>query len=163
MVYWNMQRKLRGHRSLLGDKRLIAAIYGLGEAVLRMADSAAEGLTGSATGDTSSFDGPSIYANEFEAATEGRHREGLAADIEGNGVMGLTDQRLLWFKKATVIGRPGEPTAVIPLDSIVATERLESMVRVEFADGSIAALHVPRSQKPAAFVEALNRLLADRH
>ena len=162
MVYWNMLRKLRSHRALEAGEEPVAAVYGLGEAMLRMADSAADGLSGGSDR-PSAFDGPDVYSNEFEAATEGRHRDGLASLIEGNGVLGLTERRLLWFKKATVVGRPGDPTAVIPIDAIVEAEQRGSMVRIVFADDSVAGLHVPRTQKPATFIEHLNRIAGSRN
>jgi len=157
VVYWNMTKKLRGHGCLQSGEEPIAAVYGLGEAMLRMADAASSGLMAQASGKSGDFDGPDIYSDEFGEATQGKHTEGHAEAMVGNGVMGLTNQRLLWFKKATVVGKPGEPTATFPLDSVVEAQREGNMIRVEFADGSISGLHVPRSQKPKVFVDEVNR------
>lgn len=157
VVYWNMTKKLRGHSCLHAGEEAVAAVYGLGEAMLKMADGAAQGLTAQASGVSDNFDGPNIYSNEFEAATQGKHEEGHAAVMVGNGVMGLTNQRLLWFKKSTVVGKPGEPTSTFPLDSVVGAVREGNMIRIEFVDGSIGGLHVPRSQKPMVFVDEVNR------
>ena len=44
MVYWNMLKKLRGHGCLQPGEEPVAAVYGLGEAMLSMADAASSGL-----------------------------------------------------------------------------------------------------------------------
>ena len=156
VVYWNMTKKLQRHSCLQSGEEPIAAVYGLGEATLKMADAASSGLMAQASDQSGDFDGPDLYSDEYGEATKGKHTEGQAAAVVGNGVMGLTNQRLLWFKKATVVGKPGEPTATFPLDSVVEARRDGNMIRVEFADGSISGLHVPRTQKPNVFVEEVN-------
>jgi hypothetical protein len=85
---------------------------------------------------------------------------GFSAEVNGNGVSALTNQRVLFFKKATVVGLPKTITAEIATGELVNAAYDRPMLIVEFADGSVVGLHVPRNQKPDAFVEAVEQVVA---
>ena len=148
----DMTRKLRSHPCYLPGEEVIEAIYGLGRGLLAKADQAAWGLGR----DAGLFNPSAGYASAYDRAVEGKDGAGFAAGVEGNGVLALTDLRLLFFAKATVIGRPKNLTAEVSITDVTGAAFERPMVSVTFTDGSICGLHVPRNQRPASFVDALN-------
>jgi hypothetical protein len=147
----DMTRKMRNHPSLGAGEDLVEAVYGLGKGMLDRADGAAHGL-GRGLG---MFDPSAGYASEHERAVGGRDGFGFAEGMTGNGVLALTSERLLFFRKATVIGRPRSITVEVPIGRVVQAAFERPMVTVAFDDGSVCGLHVPRTQHPVAFVAAV--------
>lgn len=62
-----------------------------------------------------------------------------------------------------MVGRPKTITVEVSTEDLVRATFQRPMVSVAFSDGSICGLHVPRNQKPAAFVEAVNVAASAAH
>lgn len=146
----DMTKKMAGHAVFGPGEVLVEAVYGLGKAMLRAADGA---------GKRRPLGGPG-YEREYDGVVDGRDGFGFSAEVKGNGVLALTNRRVLFFKKATVVGVPKTITAELAADELVSAAYDRPMLIVEFADGSVVGLHVPRNQKPKAFVEAVERAAA---
>ena len=151
MAYWDMHKKMQGHPALQAGETPVATVYGLGEGMLAAADAASRSLRPPPTQPMSTGG----YSDEYDEAVQGRDAHGFATEVSGNGVLALTDRRLLFFKKATVAGAPKEVTAEISASLVVGASYDKPMLTVEFADESAIGMHVPRNQKPDAFVAAV--------
>lgn len=142
----NMTKKMADHPAFAPDEHVVEAVYGLGKGMLKAADLAGRRRVGGS--------GPD-YSGEFETAVKGRDGFGFAAEVEGNGVLVLTSRRLLFFRKATVVGRPKTITAEIPAGELRGAAFDRPMLTVSLSDGSMIGLHVPRNQDPEAMAAAI--------
>lgn len=156
MAYWHMTKKLTGHHALEPGEVVAHAVYGLGKNALAMADSISRSAwPGAGAGPQLHEDITAGYVREVEQLTQGADSAGFAAEMRRNGVLAVTDRRLLFFAKSTVVGKPKELTAAIDRGQVVDARYESPVLAVRLADGSVAALHVPRSQSPLRFLEAL--------
>ena len=115
-----MTRKMRDHPELQPGETAIEAVYGLGRTMLAAADSVSGQHTGSHR-----------YSSEYDRATGGSAGTGRAAAIEGNGVLAVTDRRLLFFRKRFAIGTPRHLVAAFALVDVAACRYDRPMVVVE--------------------------------
>ncbi|MGI9608971.1 MAG: hypothetical protein ACR2NL_01620 [Acidimicrobiia bacterium] len=143
----DMTRKMVDHPSLEPGESVIEAVWGLGKGFLRAADIAG-GLGNTLVGKAS-------YADQHEQSVEGRDESGFGGLVDGNGVLALTNRRLLFYKKATVRGTPKAVTAAIDATRVSGADYNKPMLTITFDDGSATGLHVPRNQGPDAFVQAI--------
>lgn len=143
----DMTRKLADHRTLEPCESVVEAVWGMGKGFLRAAD-----LSG---GRSNTPVGRNSYADEYEAVVEGRAEHGFGGLVDGDGVLALTNQRLLFYKKATARGTPKAITAAIDAAHISRASYDKPMLTVLFDDGWATGLHVPRNQGPDAFVRAI--------
>jgi hypothetical protein len=136
-------RRLQNHPALQPGETVRHAGYGLGYGTLALADRALGRMT------VRQPDERDVgYRGEHHAATGGADKSGLAATIVGNGVLAVTDRRLLFFPKTTVIGTPKAIGAELPLSRVAGATYKAPMLAVHLADGSTFALHMPRNQQP---------------
>ena len=94
-----MTRKIRGHPELQPGETAIEAVYGLGRTMLAAADS------------VGSRRGGGGYSGEYDRAAGGSDAPKRASAISGNGVLVVTDRRLLFFRKRFAIGTPRDLVA----------------------------------------------------
>ncbi len=147
------RNKIEGHPDLLAGESVIDACYGLGGSMLKMADAAGGALT--KTIDANPVTGTSASPAYSAQADAVRRGEGMASTIaRNNGIVALTDRRLLWCPVKTAIGKPKRIEAAFDRSDVVRVHYERPMLVVEFSDGSTAGLHVPRAQRPADFVSA---------
>jgi len=132
-------KKIEGHGDLAAGEVLIDACYGLGKGFLLMADRAG---------------GPRrhhAYGDEASAATS--EPEGSeAARLDRNGILALTDQRLIFLPVKTAVRKPKAVAASWDHAEIADVLYDKPMLTVTFGDGSIGGLHVPRNEKPDDFL-----------
>jgi hypothetical protein len=93
------------------------------------------------------------------ATARGGH---AAAFPRAQTVLGLSSNRLLVFSHGAMSGRPKELVHAVPLDEIaemtIDRNKVSYTVGVTFKDGSAVSYEAVKLAKPAAFVEAFNRL-----
>jgi hypothetical protein len=135
-------KRLQNHPALQPGELVRQAGYGLGYGTLALADRALGRVRQPDERDNGS------YGAEHRAATGGKYTSGFAAKVSGNGVLAVTNRRLLFFAKTTVIGTPKAITAELPLSGVSGATYDAPMIGVHLADGSSFALHMPRNQKP---------------
>lgn len=133
-------KRVRDHPDLLPGEQVLDACWGAGKGLLRMADIATIG----------GVPGQIRYADEAKAATDGGGGS-EAARIDRNGILALTDQRLLFLPVKTAVRKPAAVAAAWPLDQLAGVGFEKPMLVVGFADGSTGGLHVPRAEGPAEF------------
>ncbi|MFN8025183.1 MAG: hypothetical protein U0W40_02165 [Acidimicrobiia bacterium] len=134
-------KKIVGHADLEAGETVVDAVYGLGKGVLRMADLA---------GGTRRFH----YQGDAEARTDDPAGSS-GARIDRAGIIVLTDRRLLFMPVKTAITKPKAVAAAFPLTDVLGASWEKNILAVEFADGSIGGLHVPRNEDPEEFVAAV--------
>lgn len=143
MLVANMTKRLSDHPAFEPGEVVRHAVYGLGKGALRLADQMSGVRAGLG------------YSDEHQAATGGLDVGGFGAMVQGSGVLALTNRRLVFFRKATVIGTPKTITAEIPIEQVVRARHEKPMLTVEFADGSTLGLHVPPNQRPEEIVDLI--------
>lgn len=153
MAYWHMTNKVARHPEIREGETVLHACYGLSADFVALSNAAAQG-TSAVIRDTIS---PQATAGIWESDFAGK--SGLATPITKTGVLALTNQRLLYFEKATVVGNPKKILATWTIDQLSAAIYAEKTLRIRFADGSIGGLHVPGSQKPKRFLECFETVL----
>lgn len=136
-------KRLQNHPALQPGEMVRHAGYGLGYGTLALADRALGRMT------VRQPDERDVgYRAEHQTATGGGHKSGFAARIAGNGVLAVTNKRLLFFHKTTVIGTPKAISAELPLSGVAGATYTAPMLAVHLADGSTFALHMPKNQRP---------------
>lgn len=150
MPWWRMTPGVRKHPAIEADETVIHACYGLSAGFVRMANRTADPTPASGPR-------PAAWDDDFmNGAT------GLASVIDQTGVLALTDRRVLFFAKRFAIGRPKNLIGEWPLEQVrnMSYDKSETVLRIEFTDGSHSGLHVPPSQSPAFLVERFSELSA---
>jgi hypothetical protein len=144
-------KKVVDHPALQPGERVIDACWGLGRGLLKAADIA--GLT---ILDELVRDKPT-YQHQLDAATTG---EGMGSRIDRNGIIVLTDRRLLWMPVSTAVMKPKQVEAEFALDQVEDIVYDKPILAVRFSDGSAGGVHAGPADKPAAFVQAWRALRA---
>ena len=96
-------------------------------------------------------------------AMEVKTDEGLGKQLgSGRRVVGLTSRRFLMWGHSQLSGKPKNLEAAIPIDDVVSIShdkgKVVTKLVFEFADGSGAIMDAANIGKPAAFIEAYERL-----
>jgi hypothetical protein len=133
-MWWKFTKKIQSHPEIASDEEVFHACYGLGAKLVEFANR-------SISRTSKAWDVP-------------ESSDGLAASIDCNGVVALTDRRLCFFPKVLAIGTPKAIKADWPINVIDGITYAENQLRIEFKDGSVAELHVPSSQSPGKLVAA---------
>jgi hypothetical protein len=123
---------------------VVDACWGLGKGMLRWADVA----------------GRARFEAQAEAATSGGEGT-MAAPIDRNGILALTDRRLLFLPVKTALGKPKAIACTWGLDKVVGAAWEKPMLTVAFSDGSVGGLHSP-ADKPEEFVAAVKGAISSR-
>ena len=144
-------KKVVDHPKLEPGERVVDACWGLGRGALRAADIAGRSFLNEWL---SSDPG---YAEQLDAATAG---EGMAARIDRNGILALTDRRLLWMPVSTAVKKPRDVEAAFALDDIEDIAYDKPILVVRFADGSAGGFHAGPADKPAEFVAAWRSMVS---
>jgi hypothetical protein len=157
MAYWHMTRKVARHPTIDPDETVLHAAYGLGASFVRFANSSATGLNAVQRGRPSLFQ-EELWSADYDGS------EGLAQPLQCNGVVAVTDRRVIFFKKATVVGRPKHIAGVWSHDQVEGAEydATDKVLRLRFVDGSSGGLHVPGNQKPQRILDAIDTCSQDR-
>jgi hypothetical protein len=143
-------KKVVGHPDLEPGEQVLDACYGLGKGTLRLAD-----LTRGPKAP-----GAHSYAAQMDGATGGAAGVGAAAEaIDRNGILALTDRRLLFLPVKLAVTKPKAVGAAWRLEDVVATAYERPMLTVTFVDGSVGGIHCPAAEKPKEFVAALQAAL----
>lgn len=153
-----MTKKVAKHPEIREGEMVLHACYGLSASFTQLGNTAASGLSAAAKNQ------PSLGGNKtdlWDADFDGT--DGMASPINQTGVMALTDQRLIYFKKLFAIGSPKEILATWPVDQLVGVTYEGNVLRLTFFDGSMGGLHVPAAQKPKRFLEAFEEVSRNRN
>lgn len=110
MAYWHMTGRVTRHPEIRKGERVLHACYGLSASFTRMGNAAASGLSSAAKRHPDVGNKTEFWEADFEG------KEGLAAVISRTGVLALTTERLIYFKKTFAIGSPKEILATWPLE-----------------------------------------------
>ena len=133
-MWWLFTRKIQRHHEIAEDELVFRACYGLGPKTLQIANRTIS------------------YVSETWSVPESS--DGLASAIDQNGVLALTDRRLCFFPKTFAIGTPKKLKADWPIEVIERMSYDDGQLKIEFADGSVAELHVPAAQSPKKLLDA---------
>lgn len=133
-MWWLFTGKIQRHREIADDEQVLRACYGLGPKTIQIANRSIS------------------YVSETWSVPESSG--GLASAIDQNGVLALTDRRLCFFPKTFAFGTPKNMEADWPLEVVERMDYDDGQLKVEFADGSIAELHVPSAQSPKKLLGA---------
>lgn len=152
MAYWHMTKKVARHPDLGEGETVLHACYGLSADFVALSNVAAGGTSIVLRDSSLTSTQGDLWESDFQG------KSGLAAPLVYTGVLALTDERLLYFKKGTVVGRPKKIVATWPLEEVAAVGYDDKILRVRFRDGSVGGLHVPSSQHPKRFLEAFETI-----
>ncbi|MEM7698691.1 MAG: hypothetical protein AAF236_09840 [Verrucomicrobiota bacterium] len=152
MAYWHMTKKVVRHPAIGDDETVLHACYGLSANFVALSNVAALGTAAVSRQSPHAGARSEIWQSDFDG------KSGMAEPIQQTGVFALTDQRLIYFKKNIVVGRPKKILATWPLDQISGVGYAEKILLIRFVDGSFGGLHVPGSQHPLKFVEAFDEV-----
>ncbi|MGI9610265.1 MAG: PH domain-containing protein [Acidimicrobiia bacterium] len=158
-----MAKKIRKScaSDLLPGEDIVAGTFGqpLGAFKKQVAFGAVGGLIGSMAGEK--------LSKGDRAKNPVAIENSVASTIpEGKAVIGVTNQRLLFFGHSTMSGKPTDLKAAIPFNDVHRFDanhgKLKSEMTVTFADGSARAFEVVKAGKPGQFSEAMETALAVR-
>ena len=139
-------KKVREHPDLEPGEEVLDAVWGAGKGLLRMADISTIG----------GMPGQTNYSGQMAQATD--RPEGTAASVmDRNGIIALTDRRILFLAVKTAVRKPAAVTAGWPFAQIAGVRWEKPMLLVDFADGSTGGLYVggmERAQDLAAAAQA---------
>lgn len=143
-MWWRFTKKIQRHAVIQDGETVYQACYGMGAAIVEMANRAvAQSPTGPGGG------------------WQAEDGTGLAEPIDRTGVVALTDRRLLFFAKRLAIGTPKTLTAEWSLEQISDLSWSDDTLTLAFVDGSRAQLHVPSNQSPQKLVTAWQQMASE--
>jgi hypothetical protein len=157
----DMAKKIRKScaSDLLPDEDIVAGTFGqpLGSFKKQVAFGSIGGIIGSIAGEK--------LAQRDRADNPEQIENSVASTIpEGKAVIGVSNQRLLFFGHSTMSGKPTDLKAAIPFHEVRGFDanhgKLKSELTVTFADGSARAFEVVKAGKPAQFSDAMESALA---
>ncbi len=131
-------KKLAGHPDLIPGEQVVDACWGAGAAMMRFAAR------------WTNIARP--HQSDIEAAA-GKEGGGRADVIASNGIIALTDRRLLWCPVKTKVGKP-ERLFGFEFHEIAGLRHDEPVLVVEFTDGSSGGIRTDFMGRPAALVRA---------
>jgi hypothetical protein len=136
-------KKVRDHPDLEPGEQVIDACWGAGKGLLKMADISTIG----------GVPGQTNLSGQAEGATE--RPEGSAASVfDRNGILALTDRRVLFLGVKTAVRKPPAITGSWTFAEVVAVRWEKPMLLVDFPDGSTGGLYVGSMERPADLVAA---------
>lgn len=150
---------------LESGERLLGAVRASGRGVTRAVIGGAAGAVGGVTAAPAMGGVGAVIGSEAGAAdrAEGRQEEEAAGlpPLPPQMALGLTDRRLLIFKRSALSGKPKELVAQIPRDRIEGIEGEDSgsalkpdRLTVVLIDGGQVSFEIPRADGFAPLVEA---------
>src|SRR5688500_16057389 len=129
-------KKLAGHPDLIPGEQVREACWGAGATMMKAARWA------------------SIAKPERSDIEEVEGKEGGRADvISSNGIMALTDRRLLWCPVKTKVGKP-EKLFGFEFDEIAELRLDKPLLIVEFTDGSSGGIRTDLMGRPGDLMKA---------
>lgn len=129
-------KKLAGHPDLIPGEEVREACWGAGATMMKAARWAS--IAKPAHSDI----------KEVEGTGGGR-----ADVISSNGIMALTDRRLLWCPVKTKVGKP-EKLFGFEFDEIAEVRLDKPLLIVEFTDGSSGGIRTDPMGRPGDFMKA---------
>lgn len=134
-------KRVGGVPGLLPDERILEACWTMGSTALTMV-----GVSGGR--------GWRVAA---EQATHDLDGQGMAAAVgKHNGILALTDQRLLWCEVKTALGKPKNIDAAFPPGDVADISWGADTLAVKFRDGSSAGLYCPKGEHPDNLIAWFN-------
>lgn len=95
---------------------------------------------------------PNLSTQEERREVAGKG-DGRANAIASNGILALTDRRLLWCPVKTKLGKP-EKIVGFEFDEIAEVRLDKPLLIVEFKDGSSGAIRSDLMERPGEFMKA---------
>lgn len=136
-------KKVREHPDLEPGEEVIDAVWGAGKGLLKMADISTIG----------GMPGQTNMSGQMASSTD--RPEGSAAQVmDRNGIIALTDRRMLFLAVKTAVRKPPAITAGWPFAELAGVRWEKPMLLVDFADGSTGGLYVGSTERPAELVTA---------
>ncbi|MEM9018592.1 MAG: hypothetical protein AAGC68_16395 [Verrucomicrobiota bacterium] len=148
-----MTKKVARHPEIDEDETVLHACYGLSADFVALGNAAAAGLSSLHRSTISPTNTPDAWNSDFVG------QPGLASALTVTGVLALTNQRLIYFRKAVVVGNPKKILATWPLEQLSGAGYEDKILLLRFSDGSVGGLHVPGSQNPKRFLEAFEEVV----
>ena len=133
-------KKIVGHSDLLPGEHVIDACWGAGSTMMRWASAATLIVK------------PNLTRRVERVAVAGSG-EGLAEAISSNGILALTDRRVLWCPVKTKLGKP-EKIIGFEFDEIAQIRHDKPLLMVDFKDGSTGGIRSDLMERPGEFMKA---------
>ena len=133
-------KKIVGHADLLPGEMVIDACWGAGATMMRWAQI------------STLVSKPTLVRTEERLEVAGTG-EGRADAISSNGILALTDRRVLWCPVKTKLGKP-EKIIGFEFDEIARIRHDKPLLMVDFKDGSTGGIRSDVMERPGDFMKA---------
>jgi hypothetical protein len=133
-------KKIVGHPELLPGEIVIDACWGAGHTMMKWG------------GIATLVSKPRLSTQEQRREVAGKG-EGRAEAIASNGILALTDRRLLWCPVKTKLGKP-EKIVGFEFDEIAEIRHDKPLLIVEFKDGSSGGIRSDLLERPGEFMKS---------
>ena len=134
-------KKVVGHSDLLPGEQVLDAVWGAGANMMKVAK-----LVGPVN--------KSIKDDIKEVSGTG---DGRAKAINSNGILALTDRRLLWCPVKTKVGKP-EKLIGFEFDEVEGLRHEKPVLVVDFKDGSSSGIRADFMGRPGDFLKAFEEM-----
>lgn len=134
-------KKIVGHPELLPGEQVLDACWGAGANMMTVAK----------------WVGPRDRSLKHSIKDVKGTGDGRAAAIASNGILALTDRRLLWCPVKTKVGKP-EKIIGFDFEEIEELRHEKPVLVVEFKDGSSSGIRADFMGRPGDFLKAYESL-----